>query len=153
MGYRGLLPDEYLDTLRAEDRAQRYTFGDTDPDRPQTIVAEHDGDIVGFASTRPAPAGSGPPAGELSALYVDPSMWGNGVGQSLITAARSQLWRQGFGDALVWVLVGNDRAERFYRSDGWGVDGQYRQQEVWGFTVDERRYRRVLQELPAAPHR
>ena len=52
-GYRGLLADAYLDGLRAEDRARRYTFDATGPDRPHTIVAELDGAIAGFATTAP----------------------------------------------------------------------------------------------------
>jgi hypothetical protein len=30
-GYRGLLPDRYLDALRPEDRMGRYTFGPPTP--------------------------------------------------------------------------------------------------------------------------
>jgi hypothetical protein len=36
--YRTLLPDDYLDQLRPEDRAQKYDFADLDPLKPQTIV-------------------------------------------------------------------------------------------------------------------
>ncbi len=38
-GYRGLLEQSYLDALRPEDRASRYTFGSTAPDAPATFVA------------------------------------------------------------------------------------------------------------------
>jgi hypothetical protein len=38
-GYRGLLPDAYLEALRPEDRMDRYTFGTTDPELPSTTVA------------------------------------------------------------------------------------------------------------------
>ncbi len=47
-GYRGLMPAEYLDGLRPEDRAARYTFGR--PDGPRTTVALLDGTLVGFAT-------------------------------------------------------------------------------------------------------
>src|SRR5262249_20126629 len=71
--YRGLLPDAYLDSLRAEDRARRYTFGSLGPDQPATIVAlDGDGAIVGFATTAPARDADSAGAGELAALHVDP---------------------------------------------------------------------------------
>jgi len=52
--YRGLLPDEYLDALRAEDRMARYRFDVAGPDQPATIVAVDGGVICGFATTGPA---------------------------------------------------------------------------------------------------
>jgi len=141
-GYRGLLPDAYLDGLRAEDRAARYTFGHPDPDRPQTIVAVEDGAVVGFATTGPADDGSG--AGELLALHVHPDHWGRGHGRALLAAARDALHRRGHAEAVLWILVGNQRAARVYEADGWRLDGGARPQVVWGIEVDELRYRRPL---------
>ena len=142
--YRGLLPDEYLDALRAEDRMARYRFDVTEPDQPATIVAV-DGEVIyGFATTGPALDSSVPNAGILHALYVEPAVWGRGVGRLLMAEARDRLQRQGFLEGVLWVLVGNQRAQRFYRVDGWLPDGSRRDQEVWGITVDEIRYRRPL---------
>ncbi|MBV8804022.1 MAG: hypothetical protein JO042_03220, partial [Sinobacteraceae bacterium] len=45
VGYKGLLPDEYLASLKPEDRARRYNFGSTDPLLPQTLVAVEAGEI------------------------------------------------------------------------------------------------------------
>jgi GNAT superfamily N-acetyltransferase len=142
--YRGLLPDEYLDGLRAADRMVRYRFDVTEPDQPATIVAVDDGVICGFATTGPAQDGAVPNAGLVHALYVEPALWGRGVGRLLMAEARTRLQRQGFLEGLLWVLVGNDRAQRFYRADGWLPDGSRRDQEVWGIIVDEMRYRRPL---------
>lgn len=46
--------------------------------------------------------------------------------------------------AIPRVLVRNERAKRFYRLDGWRPDGQRRDEEVHGITVDELRYHRPL---------
>jgi hypothetical protein len=54
MGYRTLLPDDYLDRLRPEDRSRHYAFGSIDPHEPATIVAIEAGAIAGFATTAPA---------------------------------------------------------------------------------------------------
>jgi hypothetical protein len=76
VAYRDLLPDEYLDQLRPEDRAQRYDFATTDPQRPQTIVAVETGLIRGFATTAPSRDPDMVGYGELCALYVDPTTGG-----------------------------------------------------------------------------
>jgi len=41
------------------------------------------------------------------------------------------------------VLAGNERAERFYRIDGWSSDN-IRHAEVWEIGVEELRYSRSL---------
>jgi ribosomal protein S18 acetylase RimI-like enzyme len=143
--YRGLLPDGYLDSLRAEERARRYNFGSLDPRLPATIVAVDSASaIVGFATTAPARDAECVGSGELAALHVDPDAWGRGIGQALVVAARAQLVERGFEDAILWVLVGNARAQRFYRADGWLPDGARRTEEVWGANVDELRFVRRL---------
>ena len=139
--YRGLLPDEYLDGLRAEDRAPRYRFDGVDPDAPSTVLATDDGAVVGFATTGPARDEDAAGLGELYALYVDPPHWSTGAGRALIGDARGRLGAAGFASAVLWVLVGNGRAERFYRRDGWAPDGKRLVREAWGTTVDEARYR------------
>jgi ribosomal protein S18 acetylase RimI-like enzyme len=143
--YRGLLPDRYLDALRAEDRARRYTFDPaaiTDPARPETIVAERADALLGFATT--APAAGLPGTGELAALHVDPDAWRCGVGSALIAQARARLVERGCAAAVLWVMVGNTRAEQFYRADGWQLEGTRQTVEVWGTAVDELRYHRPL---------
>ena len=142
--YRTLQPDDYLDQLRPEDRAQKYNFSSLDPLQPQTIVAAEAGVIHGFATTAPAREPEMPGLGELCALYVDPDHWSRGIGVALVAAARSRLFDLGFRHAVLWVLVGNVRAERFYRIDRWSPDGQRRTESVWGVTVDEIRYQRTL---------
>ena len=144
VGYRRLMPDQYLDALRPEDRATRYTFGASDPLQPATIVAVDEGAICGFATTGPASSADGHRSGELYALYVDPPSWRLGIGRALIAAAREHLCGQDFTEACLWVLVGNDRAERFYRADGWVSDGTRRVADVHGLMVNEVRYDRHL---------
>lgn len=142
--YRTLLPEEYLDQLRPEDRAQHYDFATRDPQKPRTIVAEEDGRIHGFATTSPSRDPDVPDHGELCALYVDPAQWGCSIGVALIAAARAHLADAGFRNAVLWLLAGNLRGERFYRHDGWASDDVRRTDVVWGVTVEEVRYLRAL---------
>ena len=142
VAYRGLMPDDYLDALRPEDRAARYKFGNSDPLAPFTIVATNDhGAVLGFGTTAPAHVPELPDYGELCALHVDPDHWGTGAGRALIEACRTRLVADlGFRRALLWVLAGNRRAQRFYEKDGWTHDGHERTVTVWGLEVPELRY-------------
>jgi len=144
VAYRTLIPDDYLDGLRPEDRAARYDFAALDPLKPQTILAVEDGSILGFATTGPSRDPDLQDHGELYALYVDPRQWGRGIGTALISAARARLSELGFDKAVLWVLTGNLRAERFYRADRWAPDGVSRTDTTRGIAIDEVRYRRVL---------
>jgi hypothetical protein len=64
---------------------------------------------------------------------------------ALVSAARARLLELGFRHAVLWVMAGNTRAERFYRLDGWAPDGLRRTESVWGAVADELRYRRALE--------
>jgi len=143
--YRSLLPDHYLDQLRAEDRAARYQFRNPDPLRPRTIVAVEGGVILGFATTLPANQADLPDCGELAALHVDPIIGG------AVSVRRSSPPRAP-GSAILDSAMrccgyspGNVRADRFYRTDGWMPDGANRTDTVWGVEVNEIRYQRSLQ--------
>ena len=144
VAYRGVVPDAHLDGLRPEDRAAMYSFSGSAAGGPETIVVVDAGAIRGFATTGPARGSEDPRTGELLALYVDPDFWGRGLGRRLMVEARRRLTERGFAEAILWVLAGNDRAERFYRADGWLPDGARREEEIWGVTADEVRYRRTL---------
>jgi ribosomal protein S18 acetylase RimI-like enzyme len=139
--YRGHMPDDYLDGLRAEDRAAYWegTLRREDP-RGTVLVVEREGEVVGFAAVGPSPDPEG--AGELFAINLDPDHWGTGAGRALLGEAQTELGRLGFGETVLWVLTGNARARRFYEIAGWVADGGERSSEIFGVTVPEVRYRR-----------
>jgi GNAT superfamily N-acetyltransferase len=123
--YRGLLPDEYLDTLSVEEREARRLVWFADPEPGSgVLVAEEGGRIVGFASFGPSrddDASDG--VGEVPAIYVDPGAVGAGIGRELFAAATRALRDGGFRRATLWVLEANERARRFYERAGWTWDG------------------------------
>lgn len=146
-GYRDLIAADYLDGLRPEEWAARYSF---DPERSgrHTLVAV-DGDAicghVTFGRSRDdGLAGSG----EVWALYVDPARWGAGIGHALIDAACARLSRAGHEHAFLWVLSTNARARRFYEGTGWRADGSGRTDVIGGTPVDEVRYVTALGRHP-----
>ena len=78
--------------------------------------------------------------GEIYALYVDPGRYEGGVGRMLMAHARRRLKEQGFEAAVLWVLIGNDRAASFYEREGWRPDGAVREEEPYGITSHVRRF-------------
>jgi GNAT superfamily N-acetyltransferase len=142
--YRGLIADEFLDRLRPEDRARSYRLGNRNPAAPRTIVAEDGGEIWGFATTGPCRDEDALEAGELQALYVDPPHWRTGTGRLLHEAAISRIRADGFAEAVLWVLRGNDLAERFYLAADWHRDGAERVEQPYGVVSEVLRMRRSL---------
>lgn len=147
--YRGVMPDEYLDGLRVQDRADLWrrsiAEGSLQQGRGRLLVAEHGGQVQGFAAF--GPEAGGDPAehvGELYALNVDPPAWGRGLGRALVRAVTDELLAARFVSAVLWVVPENARARGLYESEGWTPDGAEKLDEVLGVEVREIRYRRVL---------
>jgi ribosomal protein S18 acetylase RimI-like enzyme len=46
-----------------------------------------------------------------------------GLGRALFTRATQRLVAMGFSSAILWVLVSNAQARRFYEIGGWTCDG------------------------------
>jgi GNAT superfamily N-acetyltransferase len=142
--YRGLIDDAVLDSLQPEQRVGWYLFDPASPADPQTIVAHAGKRIVGFSSFGPTRDADARGAGEIYALYVDPEHWGAGVGRRLLENSRRRLKAGGYAEAVLWVLLGNEPAERFYLADGWRRDGAAREEDPYGPRVEVRRFRRRL---------
>jgi GNAT superfamily N-acetyltransferase len=77
----------------------------------QVIVAELHGEIAGFAAVV---------GGELDGLFVEPDLWGQGIGRALLDAATHQARRRG----LALSVIANPRARPFYESCGFSVEGE-----------------------------
>lgn len=143
--YRGAMPDSYLDGLRAEDRADMWKRLIEERSPGQRVVVDCGARIVGFAAYGPENGGDDPTRGELYAINLHPDFWRQGLGRQLIGHVTSGLDRLGFRRAVLWVEATNDRARRFYESEGWSYDpGSDRVDTALGATVDEVRYRRDL---------
>jgi GNAT superfamily N-acetyltransferase len=77
----------------------------------QVIVAEMAGEIAGFAAVV---------GGELDGLFVEPDLWGGGIGRVLVDAATYEARRRG----LALKVIANPRARRFYEQCGFSVEGE-----------------------------
>ncbi|HEV2596518.1 MAG TPA: GNAT family N-acetyltransferase [Sphingomicrobium sp.] len=76
----------------------------------QVIVAEYRGQVAGFAAVV---------GGELDGLFVEPDLWGRGIGRALINAAIKEARSKG----LALSVIANPSVRRFYESCGFTVEG------------------------------
>jgi ribosomal protein S18 acetylase RimI-like enzyme len=141
--YTGLMPQEVVEQFDVASRQAQWREWLGAPPRPRsaTFVVEDAGEVVGFAGVGPCREEADD--GELYTIYLHPSRWGGGIGRALLRRAEEALRASGFPSAILYVLEGNERAERFYRAAGWEQDGS-KVDEFHGATVTELRYRKRL---------
>ncbi|MDO8337745.1 MAG: GNAT family N-acetyltransferase [Microcella sp.] len=117
--YGDLLSAEFFERATPESSAERWaiTIPRLASDGGTLLLAEEDGELVGFASSGPGRGEAPPRELELYAIYVRASAYGSGLGQRLLDAA--------LGDrpASLWVLERNPRARAFYERNGFAPDG------------------------------
>ena len=149
VAYRGIMPDRYLDEL-VDDMAgqvarRRVHLGAPDEPRVFNLVAERDGDVVGWLAAGPSrDDDKHETQGEIWAVYVHPDAWRTGAGGALITTAIGRLAAEGYTEASLWVFEENTRARGFYERYGWRTDGATEIFERGGGQALEVRYRRPL---------
>ena len=77
----------------------------------QVIVAEVNGEVAGFAAVV---------GGELDGLFVEPDLWGLGIGKALVDAATHEARKRG----LTLTVIASPAAQRFYEACGFSVEGE-----------------------------
>lgn len=140
--YRDVVSPEYLGSLSEEDSAATWldAIGRAGGSR-RVVVAEIEGDVVGFASWGPSrDEDADRTTQEIYAIYLEPESWGHGVARELM---RTVLGEVGDGSPVtLWVLAENARARHFYRRHGFTTDGVERMEQRGGDAYLEVRYRR-----------
>ncbi len=130
--YRGLMPDEVLDSLRPEARARAWKtwLGEHDGGF-QAWVAEVDGEVIGFASSGlPVDDDLPDDSIELLAIYLLEPYLHSGVGSRLLEAAEAAWINEERQLGILWVLEGNTGTIEFYERHGWNHDGGKRDYPV-----------------------
>jgi GNAT superfamily N-acetyltransferase len=140
------MSDEVLNGLSVDGRTDmwRSVMESGDPSAALLVLDGADG-VCGFAhvcAARDDDVAAG--TGEVSAIYLVPSVWGLGGGRALMMAALDRLSDTGYTQAVLWVLTSNERARRFYEMGGWECDGAEKVESVGGAPIVETRYRRTL---------
>lgn len=136
--YREILPGSFLAALDDEQECINFRarWGQAGGTWSEVQVLERGGRVQGFAALG-LPAPDRPREIELSALYLHPSAWHQGLGHVLLNHVIAGLRTQGFGKISLWVLERNARARRFYEREGWRPSGSGRTEWQGGIALRE----------------
>jgi ribosomal protein S18 acetylase RimI-like enzyme len=108
-GYRGLVPDEVIDTWTPVTvRAELAGGIGTD-----VVALDDAGAVAGFVRYQPE-------SGYLASLYVAPGAGGRGLGRALLAYALDAMPGR---DVVLWVFEANNRARTLYERAGFRPDG------------------------------
>jgi ribosomal protein S18 acetylase RimI-like enzyme len=139
--YRRILAPEFLAGLSVEQRQARWSDAIAN-DLPHVLVADADGQVVGFSAFGPCrDADAGALAFEIWALYLAPSHWDRGLGRELWLASREALLQRGAQRVSLWVIANNARATRFYTLAGFAPQPEsLKAFELGGMQLEEVRF-------------
>ncbi len=118
--HRGLFPDEVVEGLSFEERERswRETLANPSPGK-MVLVADRAGEVLGFTSFGPTrDPFSQPGIGEVYEFFVHPDAIGTGVGDALFQDTLARFKDEGFRTVTLWVVEGNERAQRSTAGSG-----------------------------------
>lgn len=144
--YRGLLPDEWLDALRWEDRKERWDAILEQSSTNKVYVATNgEQEVIGFASAGASrdEAVTKENTYELYAIYLAPEIWSKGIGKALLHEVIKETPAD-FTSISVWVLTDNARGREFYERHSFVLDQKTQVSDVDGHLLEEVRYIRAL---------
>lgn len=119
-GYKGLIPQRFLDGITPEKFAVRaHMNGFLDNGSFVAVKGER---IVAHCHARASDVPGKSGWGEIHTLYTHPDFWRQGYGAAVLGRAEEWLREQGFDNVYLYVLDGNERAERFYKAQGFLPD-------------------------------
>lgn len=92
-------------------------------------IAEDGGQVVGLASGMQGLAddGRGPPIpglAHISAVFVAPERWGEGIGQALVDLVMEQARSRGYQRVQLWTHADNRHARALYEGKGFVASGR-----------------------------
>jgi GNAT superfamily N-acetyltransferase len=125
--YRGLLEDEYLETMTPDQYVHmwRNIIASAGTQGYPYVAESNSGRIVGFALGGTDRNGSQVYNAELYAIYLLEGFQGEGIGRQLVRRLAQRLLEEGYRSMRVWVLAKNP-ARAFYESLG----GEYLYQKT-----------------------
>jgi GNAT superfamily N-acetyltransferase len=124
--FAGLLPDDFLSAMSVTTQVKRFSRILAGGPSVEVWLAEHDGQILGYASLGPARDEDAADAEELYALYVHPDHWRQGIGRVLHEHVLRRFGERRSAGVYLWVLECNMQARAFYEALRWSNTGQRR---------------------------
>jgi ribosomal protein S18 acetylase RimI-like enzyme len=140
--YRGLVADDFLDSLSVVERATRWSEILSAGESRSTTLVDIDGEVLrGFVSVGPNRDDDEATheAWEIFAIYVDPHFHRRGYGTDLLRAALAVVPLSASRTTL-WVLEDNQTARTFYEVFGFQADGMTKSEQIGAVWLTEVRY-------------
>lgn len=135
--YRGIVPDEVLDSITSEARAERYRRSYSSRPDSEYYLFRAQGEPAGFAVI--CEDDGQPGVGQVGAFYFLSEYWGCGLARPAMEFCLARLKAMGYSRVILWVLEENARARRFYEKCGFVPDGAA-EEIVISIPLDEIRY-------------
>jgi GNAT superfamily N-acetyltransferase len=117
--YPGIVPQQYIDSLKVEEFADRWRTRIVAQSEMVIYVADCTRVICGFASGGPARAEIADFSGELYAIYLSPGAHSKGIGARLFWTVKEHLHCAGLRSMYVRVIEENP-SRGFYEHMGGG---------------------------------
>ena len=137
--YGGFLKPQTVEAGLAQAYDEDVLATAVEHDAIEFLVAELDGEVVGFASAERTWADEV----ELHTLYVHPDRWGEGVGSALLDEVEAWATGKDVDRVVAAVFADNAVGRGFFESRGF-EEGQTAKGEVAGELHDEYEYERSL---------
>ncbi len=123
--YGGIVDQAFLDSLKKEDRAEKWKEWLAQGENPVLMAFSPSGSPAGFVNfgklRTPLP-GQSPIrplyTGEIYALYILKDFWRQGLGTTLMRAAAAELKAMKHQSLCLWVMEKNIGAVSFYKKLG-----------------------------------
>lgn len=142
--YAGIMPASLLADLSVDKRASSWRDA-LESGRIRVALAFTEGHLAGWvAYGKCRDADKDASWGEIEAIYLHPSRYGQGIGALLMKHASASLGQMGYRHVSLWVLTSNGRARTFYERAGFTADNQIKEFEVGGSVLCEMRYQRLI---------
>ena len=133
--YKGIIPQEYLDSILEGRWAKSITRAGMN----NLVVTENER-IIGTAGFCKSRWDKWSDFGEIVSIYFLPEFIGKGYGTQLLAGCVEELKKMGFNKILLWVLVDNIRARKFYEKNGFICMDEFLDDNIGGKDLREVMY-------------
>lgn len=119
--YKGMVSDKFLNELSYEDRETRWkdVINDLEIENKYIYVAvDAEDEIIGYAMCGIERESKDPSIGEIYGIYILEEHQNKGIGRLLLNEASNKLSQLNFNTIIIWVLLENYQARRFYELMG-----------------------------------
>lgn len=136
--YKGILPDEYLDSLTIENRKKNWLRNLHTLHSVVYVAINNIGEIVGFIAGGPVQYWANDFQAEIYTIYILQSYQRQGIGKQLLKPIIQNLIEKKYENIIIWALQDNPY-RAFYQSLG-GIQVSSKEITVSGKALTEVAY-------------